>query len=61
MSAHAVVMGYQESARKINNAHGNSFHHKTCMLGAYVGFLHVYCTNLPPTHAASVLCQPQQS
>ena len=43
-----------ESASKINNA----FHHKTCMLRTYVGFLLDCCTNLPPSVQVSRLLKP---
>ena len=48
------VTGY---SRECNNSWQNSFHHKTCLMRAYVGFLLDCCTNLPPTEAACALCQ----
>ena len=36
---HLRLQDIVESASEINNSSKNSFHHKTCLLRAYVGFL----------------------
>ena len=57
MSKHIACMGLRDTVEstivaKINNSGQNSFHHKTCLLCAFVGFLLDCCANLPPTEAA---------